>query len=90
MSDPEGLIKAEVIRSLGYDPWRAYAIPPTPVRSIYLWLLKVGIPLQRGAIFQHKSHAILTYLQDALQIASKMQLNPNLAEDGQEDEVKLT
>ena len=56
-------------------------------------LLKVAIPLQRGAIFQHNGHAMLAYLEDRLQLASKMapdasevpprwQLDPNLAQLG--------
>ena len=31
-----------------------------PLPSIKIWLPKVAISLQRGAIFQHKSHAMLT------------------------------
>ena len=49
---PKDLLKAEVIRSLGFDPWRAYAIPPTRGPLLSLWLLKVAISLQRGAIFR--------------------------------------
>ena len=41
-----------MIRSLGFDPWRAYAIPPTPLEPISIWLLKVAISLQRGVIFR--------------------------------------
>ena len=37
---------------MGFDPWRAYAIPPTRGTHNYSWLLKVAISLQRGAIFR--------------------------------------
>ena len=49
---PKDLFKQKRLNLNGnFDPWRAYAIPPTPLRSIYIWLLKMAISLQRGAIF---------------------------------------
>ena len=74
-----------MIRSLGYDPWRAHAIPPTLCSPIKCWLLKVSKRLQRGAIFQHKavlSYLTFTYschvLPSCLQVAFKMAQDRNL------------
>ena len=78
VSDSAKTYLAEVIRSLGYDPWRAYANPPTPLRTIYPRPLKVSKTLESEAIFQHKSHAMLAYVEDCLQVAAKMAQDANL------------
>ena len=57
---PLGRNSAEVIRSLGLDPQTAHAIPPTRGTPNASWLLKVSKTLESEAIFQHKSHAMLT------------------------------
>ena len=51
----------------------------TPFRRPPCGQLTPGpISLERGAIFQHKGHAMLAYLEDRLQVASKMAQDANL------------
>ena len=52
---------------------------PTPFRRPPYLQMRFGpISLERGDIFQHKGHAMLTCLEDALQVASKMAPRRNL------------
>ena len=47
--------------------------PPISTRP-----LKVSKTLESEAIFQHKSHAMLAYVEDCLQVAAKMAQDRNM------------
>ena len=85
---PEGGTTGGLARCVGFGPkGKSYSSElasaehqgATPFRRPLWTQLSPGAKIvERGAIFQHKGHAMLSYLEDALQVASKMAPRQNL------------
>ena len=85
VSDHARTYSAEVIRSLGYDPWRAHAIPSTPLNSNAIW---PHFPMcfctfwLLSAIFLPFFSIKAILLASSLQLASKMPPSRHLVGHG--------